>query len=514
MQLLSTVGPESCPPATTPSGNSQGRSGEASGFGSFLEIARGSSGHKVTDQGSGDKPDSQSSPVDAREQAEADNGNVEALAVALAAMGAPAMATNKGDVAIEASNGTDYSSESATAIQAIGHGVARPTTTAFQVGVNQQAAGSPPSSIGATPDHFEIMQDSDGSIDSSQLAGVEKLSVTTEKPLLSSAEVVSSDKASANPDGDYPVNMSGKASGSRSADPAGYPGNLAAKSGTGAQAADTAIATGKTGKEVSAEQLMTESAASATERMVLARGASNPGVATGSGIPAQQTGTFDEMVIQEGAGSGKPDATGATMQNNSSATKAIAGEGQGADNISVGAATGATTGRGVSEVTASRETAGALLSSKGDLLDQILEHAATLSVPRNTSMRVQLRPPELGWLDLRLGMKDGILTLQITTESAITRGLIEMALPQLRQALQARDIQVGDLTLGLNSGSGNPGGWLGNGTSAFEPHGQWAGQWRRNSSTIHQTVDNPEIVNVVAERAENGLSRHLVDYRV
>lgn len=164
---------------------------------------------------------------------------------------------------------------------------------------------------------------------------------------------------------------------------------------------------------------------------------------------------------------------------------------------------------GTSEVSGSVATRGSEPPARPQLLDQLLEHAASLSVPRNTRLRVQLRPPELGWLDLRLGLKDGVLSLQIAAESARTRGLIEVALPQLRQALQARHIQLGDLTL---SSSGSAAGWLGNPTPSYDPDGQWSGTWRRGVVNPFPTTDSPEAADAVAEGYNRG--NHLVDYRV
>ncbi len=153
-------------------------------------------------------------------------------------------------------------------------------------------------------------------------------------------------------------------------------------------------------------------------------------------------------------------------------------------------------------------------STGADLLDQLLSHTKSLSLPRNSHMRVQLKPAELGALDLRLAMRDGVLTLQIIAESARTRGLIETALPQLRQTLQARDIQVGNLSMGMGMDFGGAGGWLGSPNPSFHMGGQWSTGWRRSGSDPYPLGDGIRTAESEAAPLDKLMGSHMVDYRV
>ncbi|MHB1159411.1 MAG: flagellar hook-length control protein FliK [Chloroflexota bacterium] len=148
-----------------------------------------------------------------------------------------------------------------------------------------------------------------------------------------------------------------------------------------------------------------------------------------------------------------------------------------------------------------------------ELLDQLLSQAAKLSVPRNTSMRVQLKPASLGYLDLRLGLQDGVLTLQILAESEVTRDVIQAALPQLRQALEGKAIEVGQMSLGSTfDGSGS---WQ-NGPALSSGLGHWLGGRRYPAMGSEPVMtEEPVPIGPVAERAGGaGAGHHLVDYRV
>ncbi len=145
-----------------------------------------------------------------------------------------------------------------------------------------------------------------------------------------------------------------------------------------------------------------------------------------------------------------------------------------------------------------------------ELFDQILEQASKLSVPRNTSLRVHLKPASLGSIDLRLGLTGRVLTLHILAEVDQTRDMIGAALPQLRQALEGRSIEVGQLSLGAPvDGSGGPG-------SYSDPGGQWAAGRRSlaNMPRISTPREEEPATVFVQQSGGGGSRRHLVDYRV
>jgi flagellar hook-length control protein FliK len=62
-------------------------------------------------------------------------------------------------------------------------------------------------------------------------------------------------------------------------------------------------------------------------------------------------------------------------------------------------------------------------------------------------VRIELRPPELGRVDLRVEMRDGVLHASIHTEHAHTADLVRSALDELRARLDADGLEAGRLTV-------------------------------------------------------------------
>lgn len=71
------------------------------------------------------------------------------------------------------------------------------------------------------------------------------------------------------------------------------------------------------------------------------------------------------------------------------------------------------------------------------------------------SLRVELHPPELGRLHIRVTVEHGVVSANIVAESGATGQLIEQYLPQLRQALAAQGLDVGRLSVAVGSGGGS-----------------------------------------------------------
>jgi flagellar hook-length control protein FliK len=63
-------------------------------------------------------------------------------------------------------------------------------------------------------------------------------------------------------------------------------------------------------------------------------------------------------------------------------------------------------------------------------------------------LRLELRPPELGRVDLRVEIRDGVLHADIRTEHAHAADLVRNALQDLRQRLDASGVRAGALTVG------------------------------------------------------------------
>jgi hypothetical protein len=67
-------------------------------------------------------------------------------------------------------------------------------------------------------------------------------------------------------------------------------------------------------------------------------------------------------------------------------------------------------------------------------------------------LRLELRPPELGRVDLRVELRDGVLHANIRTEHAHVANLVRDALGELRTRLDADGVRAGQLTVGDDAG--------------------------------------------------------------
>jgi flagellar hook-length control protein FliK len=67
-----------------------------------------------------------------------------------------------------------------------------------------------------------------------------------------------------------------------------------------------------------------------------------------------------------------------------------------------------------------------------------------------------MRPPELGRVDMRIEMRDGVIHASIHTEHAQTADLVRSALDDLRARLDADGVRSGQLTVD-SQGAGSSG---------------------------------------------------------
>ncbi len=71
-------------------------------------------------------------------------------------------------------------------------------------------------------------------------------------------------------------------------------------------------------------------------------------------------------------------------------------------------------------------------------------------------VHIEMRPPELGRVDMRVEIRDGVLHASIHTEHAQTADLVRSALDDLRARLDADGLRSGQLTVDAQ-GAGNSG---------------------------------------------------------
>ncbi len=74
----------------------------------------------------------------------------------------------------------------------------------------------------------------------------------------------------------------------------------------------------------------------------------------------------------------------------------------------------------------------------------------------NYQIRIEMRPPELGRVDMRVEIRDGVLHATIHAEHAQTADLVRSALDDLRAALEADGLRSGQLTVD-SQGAGTSG---------------------------------------------------------
>jgi len=99
---------------------------------------------------------------------------------------------------------------------------------------------------------------------------------------------------------------------------------------------------------------------------------------------------------------------------------------------------------------------------------------------------IQLDPPELGKIRIDLRMEGDKLHARIVTEAHGAQSLLENHLPELRQALQANQVDLADVRVWHGSGNG-AGGELSQGFQQT-PQGRQQGDWHGNGAASHGVI--------------------------
>jgi hypothetical protein len=87
---------------------------------------------------------------------------------------------------------------------------------------------------------------------------------------------------------------------------------------------------------------------------------------------------------------------------------------------------------------------------KSAVLEQVLEKMVfSRSETGEAKVTVRLKPPALGEVEISLYLEDGRLSGRIVAENAMVRELLDAALTQLRQRLEAQQLQVAELTVSI-----------------------------------------------------------------
>jgi len=105
---------------------------------------------------------------------------------------------------------------------------------------------------------------------------------------------------------------------------------------------------------------------------------------------------------------------------------------------------------------------------------------------------MELRPPELGRVELRVEMKDGVLNASLRADSSDAQQVLRDALTQLRSRLELEGVRAGQLS--VDDGRANANGGQ---RQAASQNNQSAGRERSSLPT------QPEAIVELAESDDN-----------
>mgnify|MGYP005837662377 CR=1 FL=1 len=90
---------------------------------------------------------------------------------------------------------------------------------------------------------------------------------------------------------------------------------------------------------------------------------------------------------------------------------------------------------------------------KNELLQQVIQRVQVDLKPGQTEMRMNLKPENLGQLQMKLVLEDGKVTAQFLTSNQNVKEALENSLSQLRQSLQEQGIRVEKLSVLIGGGN-------------------------------------------------------------
>ncbi|MCA1988851.1 MAG: flagellar hook-length control protein FliK, partial [Desulfarculus sp.] len=75
---------------------------------------------------------------------------------------------------------------------------------------------------------------------------------------------------------------------------------------------------------------------------------------------------------------------------------------------------------------------------------------AQMVAKQQTSLRLELKPPTLGELQVELSVKDGVVKATLTAETVAAKQALESGLDQLKQQLTAQGLKLDSLEVAIN----------------------------------------------------------------
>jgi flagellar hook-length control protein FliK len=76
----------------------------------------------------------------------------------------------------------------------------------------------------------------------------------------------------------------------------------------------------------------------------------------------------------------------------------------------------------------------------------------------NGNLVIKLSPPDLGTIQIRLKMENGILSADFKVDSTAVRDLFSVAIPQIKQSIEGSGIKTGNFFADLKEDSSSGGG--------------------------------------------------------
>ncbi|MHB9037030.1 MAG: flagellar hook-length control protein FliK [Armatimonadota bacterium] len=116
------------------------------------------------------------------------------------------------------------------------------------------------------------------------------------------------------------------------------------------------------------------------------------------------------------------------------------------------------------------------------VIDQIVREVRMIKLPQRTDLVVQLTPPELGTLRVRISQAEQGMTAQIQTSGEQVKGLLQANLPALNQALSDAGLKMDSVSVTSSSSFGS----LMQDTTHGSAQQQQSG--RRNTNSGYQAV--------------------------
>ncbi len=166
-----------------------------------------------------------------------------------------------------------------------------------------------------------------------------------------------------------------------------------------------------------------------------------------------------KMVDQtQAAGQRSADQGAQTTQ----AAQTVAAARAGAELGGQGAGAQSQTGQGRSEAWAGLSQAGASEGAQASgagaatrvlpsyVTRQVGEQMAQMVAKQQTSLRLELKPPTLGELQVELSVKDGVVKATLTAETVAAKQALESGLDQLKQQLTAQGLKLDSLEVAIN----------------------------------------------------------------